>query len=189
MAKTCRFLAVFSVLRNSHEETEHAAEQAFFSSHLYAGLINFFFHLRPSTKNSRMHLVCAASGGVEMQKTYVFCSFWVECAKNLGFCTFNSKTTKNNVFCIFTPPDAALTKCMREFFVLGLRRFRVKKQNGQIRLLARWKDSLLDCMLRFLVTVPRNRENSQDTCMFLPFSSEAILQKNPAQKHQKNRAV
>ena len=42
MAKTCRFLVVFSVLRDSHEETEHAVEQAIFSSHQYAGLIIFF---------------------------------------------------------------------------------------------------------------------------------------------------
>ena len=59
---------------------------------------------------------------------------------------------------------------------------------NQTRILAGWKDSMLDCMLLFLVTVPRNKENRQKPD-FLQFSNAAILQKNPAQKHQKNGAV
>ena len=82
------------------------------------------------------------------------------------------------------PPDAALTRYMRELFVLGLRGFRVEKQIDQTRIGMRWKDSLLDCMLRFLVTVPLTTETAKNlhVCAILTRSNFAKNRPKNAKK-------
>ena len=93
-AKIYRVLAVFFFSKNSHEKKEHAVEHAIFSSRHYAGLIHF-------ARKIPIHFVRTASGGKNMQKTYGFCSFWVEWAKTIGFLHIQFQSCKNHMFFAF----------------------------------------------------------------------------------------
>ena len=95
------------------------------------------------------------------------------------------KTAKNNMFLTFLrhetqpwPSACGSFSC----WVLGGSGW---KKNDQTRIGVRWKDSLLDCMLRFLVTVPQNRENSQKPACFCHFRAKQFCKKIPLKKTKK----